>query len=169
MSLFCICFSQSRPRFLHNTGRGIRQFIWDSTRRRLRPSTEQTLLWLQQLIFILSRSMKCFIIFATLLSLGFTQEEPRYSCPEIDVDFNQNDIQGLIPNVASWEDCGMSRQTTRTCFQIIFSTNISRNDLQSNRGLLFLDMGTWSCWWSWCPRMFLEIFRWGLTKESWIY
>ena len=40
-----------------------------------------------------------------LVSVGVAQEQPRYSCPEYDVDFEGNDIdKDLI--VDSWEDCG---------------------------------------------------------------
>ena len=47
--------------------------------------------------------MKCLIFATVLLLIGLAQ---GYSCPEVDVDFEGNDIS-MVPNVASWEDCGM--------------------------------------------------------------
>ena len=40
-----------------------------------------------------------------LVSVGVAQEQPRYSCPEYDVDFEGYELN-MIDNVASWEDCG---------------------------------------------------------------
>ena len=49
--------------------------------------------------------MKAVVSLLALLSLTWAQEQPRYSCPEYDVDFDGNDLE-VIENVESWEDCG---------------------------------------------------------------
>jgi hypothetical protein len=43
-----------------------------------------------------------------IFASGMVLEEhnPRYSCPEMDVDFYGNDIED-VHDVTSWEDCGM--------------------------------------------------------------
>ena len=52
--------------------------------------------------------MKVILLLAVLLSLGVTQDQPRYSCPEYDVDFEGHEL-AQIPNTESWEDCGKPR------------------------------------------------------------
>ena len=49
--------------------------------------------------------MKYIILGLILLSSGIAQEQSRYSCPEVDVDFEGNDID-TVSNVQSWQDCG---------------------------------------------------------------
>ena len=46
------------------------------------------------------------MVFAMLLAAGLAQdEEPRYSCPEMDIDFEHNNVAS-VDDVASWQDCG---------------------------------------------------------------
>ena len=49
--------------------------------------------------------MKYIILGLILLSSGLAQEQSRYSCPEVDVDFEGSDID-TVSNVLSWQDCG---------------------------------------------------------------
>ena len=49
--------------------------------------------------------MKIIILCVAFSSLAWAQEQPRYSCPEYDVDFNGNNLE-VIEGVDSWEDCG---------------------------------------------------------------
>ena len=53
--------------------------------------------------------MKSLVIVAVVLSIGLAQDnQHRYACPEVDVDFGDFGVIGVpIPNVLSWEDCGM--------------------------------------------------------------
>ena len=47
--------------------------------------------------------------FVLLLScIALTKEDtPKYSCPELDVLFDHNDlVDGGVPGVKSWENCG---------------------------------------------------------------
>merc|ERR1712241_708705 len=61
----------------------------------------------------------------TLVLLGIScmvlanKDAPKYSCPEIDVDFHGSDItcgSGCgVPGVPTWEDCGTICQHTDDC------------------------------------------------------
>jgi len=64
-----------------------------------------------QTITIIFFSFLCFI--STSASVidskrGIVEAErvPRYSCPEVDVDFDGHDIDHL-DNVESWQNCGL--------------------------------------------------------------
>ena len=55
--------------------------------------------------------MQALTILSTLFvflasGLALAEQEPRYSCPEMDVGFAGYDIDD-IHNVRSWQDCGM--------------------------------------------------------------
>ena len=58
--------------------------------------------------------MKTLLLFITLsvcLTMGLaTEDAPKYSCPEVDVDFKDNNIQDAVPGVVTWEDCGMANK-----------------------------------------------------------
>ena len=38
-------------------------------------------------------------------SSALTEQEPRYACPEVNVDFEGNDVE-ILEDVASWHNCG---------------------------------------------------------------
>lgn len=51
-----------------------------------------------------------FMIFFAIVGLEAIPE-PRYSCPQWDVDFVGNDMLDNWISVESWEDCGKSYDT----------------------------------------------------------
>ena len=46
------------------------------------------------------------LVIVTTAALSIGEQEPRYACPETNVDFDGNDFTELH-NVGSWKDCGM--------------------------------------------------------------
>ena len=70
------------------------------------------------------------LIFAMLLTAGLAQDEgPRYSCPEMDIDFEHNNLEE-IEDVASWQDCGeQSALCTTTTSYIVCTCATFRRDM----------------------------------------
>ena len=52
--------------------------------------------------------MKLMALVLALSCVALAKGTPKYSCPEVDVDFLGNEIMcdGGVPGVVSWEDCG---------------------------------------------------------------
>ena len=51
-------------------------------------------------------TMRLMVFVLALACVALAKEDaPKYSCPEVDVDFEGNDIS-LTEGIVSWEDCG---------------------------------------------------------------
>merc|ERR1712117_104120 len=61
-----------------------------------------------------SLKMRHLILISILCVLGVAQDPPRYSCPEVDVNFHGNTID-TVHDVLSWEDCGTICSLTSSC------------------------------------------------------
>ena len=53
--------------------------------------------------------MKLAALALVLFGIALAKEDtPKYSCPEVDVDFDHNGVvDGGVPGVVTWENCGM--------------------------------------------------------------
>merc|ERR1719483_211503 len=54
------------------------------------------------------------VIVTTAAALSIGEKEPRYACPETNVDFDGNDFTELH-NVGSWKDCGIICNLSTDC------------------------------------------------------
>ena len=50
--------------------------------------------------------MKITLLLAALLYLGMAQEQPRYECPEYNVDYEGNNWWKVSYDITTWEECG---------------------------------------------------------------
>ena len=57
---------------------------------------------------VLAMKLMALVLVMSYMALSI-EDTPKYSCPEIDVDFEGHDLQSEpVPGVVSWEDCGMA-------------------------------------------------------------